>query len=219
MINLYYDTRTDGRCRVQGRDSSLFKPSASEINMYQRHLDEVLADSGPKADDDLLYPLMFFSVWMVGQQMVCGKGYDRVSKVWLSFTKYIHRFCMRDFSEHSWPVKRALTLVIFWDNGDVNIFSQFHFWLFSRSVSRWLFWTKWDLTEICFSLLRKADDTDALTTSRRNLLDLSPTLSEAASAIIDVSCSEMCIYGLWYLSVGALVLGISEQSRCISILA
>ncbi|KAL3701590.1 hypothetical protein R1sor_019612 [Riccia sorocarpa] len=36
--------------RVQGQDSSLFKPSPSEINMYQRHLDEVLAESGPKAD-------------------------------------------------------------------------------------------------------------------------------------------------------------------------
>ncbi|KAL2649867.1 hypothetical protein R1flu_017995 [Riccia fluitans] len=36
--------------RVQGRDSSLFKPSPSEINMYQYHLDEVLAEPGPTVD-------------------------------------------------------------------------------------------------------------------------------------------------------------------------
>ncbi|KAL2651156.1 hypothetical protein R1flu_019284 [Riccia fluitans] len=45
------DEKLDGVDRGTGRDASLFKPSNSEINLYQRHVEDLLSDSACKNDE------------------------------------------------------------------------------------------------------------------------------------------------------------------------
>ncbi|BBM97108.1 glycerol-3-phosphate O-acyltransferase 3/4 [Marchantia polymorpha subsp. ruderalis] len=48
----YMDDEVIGSESPQGRDASLFKPSKSEINLYQRHVEDILSDSAYKPDGE-----------------------------------------------------------------------------------------------------------------------------------------------------------------------